>query len=72
MLAQAHTFTIEGPEARHVTVELDVRPGLIENGGQKPREMTLLTVHDDRDGQSGHGKFLSVEASTDIACQATR
>jgi magnesium chelatase family protein len=28
MLAQAHTFTIDGPEARHVTVELDVRPGL--------------------------------------------
>jgi magnesium chelatase family protein len=28
MLALAHTFTIDGPEARHVTVELDVRSGL--------------------------------------------
>jgi magnesium chelatase family protein len=28
MLAQAHTFTIQGPLARHVLVELDVRPGL--------------------------------------------
>ena len=28
MLAQAHTFTIQGPRARHVLVELDVRPGL--------------------------------------------
>ncbi len=28
MLALAHTFTIDGPDARHVTVELDVRPGL--------------------------------------------
>jgi magnesium chelatase family protein len=28
MLALAHTFTIDGLEARHVTVELDVRPGL--------------------------------------------
>ena len=28
MLARAHTFTIDGPEARHVTVELDVRNGL--------------------------------------------
>lgn len=28
MPATAHTFTIDGPDARHVTVELDVRPGL--------------------------------------------
>lgn len=28
MLAQAHTFTIQGSRARHVLVELDVRPGL--------------------------------------------
>jgi magnesium chelatase family protein len=28
MLALAHTFTIHGPDARHVTVELDVRSGL--------------------------------------------
>jgi magnesium chelatase family protein len=28
MLAQAHTFTIEGLHTRHVTVEVDVRPGL--------------------------------------------
>jgi magnesium chelatase family protein len=28
MLALAHTFTIDGPDARHVTVELDVRSGL--------------------------------------------
>jgi magnesium chelatase family protein len=28
VLALAHTFTIEGPDARHVRVELDVRPGL--------------------------------------------
>ncbi len=28
MLARAHTFTIDGPEARHVTVEVDVRSGL--------------------------------------------
>ncbi len=28
MLARAHTFTIEGLHARHVTVEVDVRPGL--------------------------------------------
>jgi magnesium chelatase family protein len=28
MLARAHTFTIEGIHTRHVTVEVDVRPGL--------------------------------------------
>ncbi len=28
MLARAHTFTIDGLKARHVTVEVDVRPGL--------------------------------------------
>ncbi len=28
MVAQAHTFTLEGPNARHVVVELDVRSGL--------------------------------------------
>ncbi len=28
MLARAHTFTIEGLHARHVAVEVDVRPGL--------------------------------------------
>src|ERR1700682_2659532 len=28
MLARAHTFTIEGLQARHVSVEVDVRPGL--------------------------------------------
>jgi magnesium chelatase family protein len=28
MLARAHTFTIEGLQARHVTVEVDIRPGL--------------------------------------------
>jgi magnesium chelatase family protein len=28
MLARAHTFTIEGLYTRHVTVEVDVRPGL--------------------------------------------
>jgi magnesium chelatase family protein len=28
MLARAHTFTIEGLHTQHVTVELDVRPGL--------------------------------------------
>jgi magnesium chelatase family protein len=28
MLALAHTFTIDGPDARHVMVELDVRSGL--------------------------------------------
>jgi magnesium chelatase family protein len=28
MLARAHTFTIDGPDARHVSVELDVRSGL--------------------------------------------
>jgi magnesium chelatase family protein len=28
MLARAHTFTIEGLQVRHVTVEVDVRPGL--------------------------------------------
>src|SRR5271170_4221080 len=28
MLARAHTFTIEGLQTRHVTVEVDVRPGL--------------------------------------------
>jgi magnesium chelatase family protein len=28
MVAQAHTFTLDGPEARHVIVEVDVRSGL--------------------------------------------
>ncbi len=28
MVAQAHTFTLDGPHARHVVVELDVRSGL--------------------------------------------
>jgi magnesium chelatase family protein len=28
MLARAHTFTIEGLETTHVTVEVDIRPGL--------------------------------------------
>jgi magnesium chelatase family protein len=28
MLARAHTFTIEGLQTRHVTVEVDVRNGL--------------------------------------------
>ena len=28
MLAQAHTFTVEGLHARHVMVEVDVRSGL--------------------------------------------
>jgi magnesium chelatase family protein len=28
MLARAHTFTIEALQARHVTVEVDIRPGL--------------------------------------------
>jgi magnesium chelatase family protein len=28
MLARAHTFTIEGLHTRHVTVEVDIRPGL--------------------------------------------
>jgi magnesium chelatase family protein len=28
MRARAHTFTIEGLQTRHVTVEVDVRPGL--------------------------------------------
>jgi magnesium chelatase family protein len=28
MVAKAHTFTLEGPNARHVVVELDVRAGL--------------------------------------------
>jgi magnesium chelatase family protein len=28
MVAAAHSFTIDGPEARHVSVELDVRAGL--------------------------------------------
>jgi magnesium chelatase family protein len=28
MLARAHTFTIDGLQVRHVTVEVDVRPGL--------------------------------------------
>ena len=28
MLARAHTFTIDGLQARHVTVEVDIRPGL--------------------------------------------
>ena len=28
MVAQAHTFTLDGPEARHVVVEVDVRAGL--------------------------------------------
>jgi magnesium chelatase family protein len=28
MLARAHAFTIEGLHARHVTVEVDIRPGL--------------------------------------------
>src|SRR5271166_5903077 len=28
MLARAHTFTLEGLHTRHVTVEVDVRPGL--------------------------------------------
>jgi len=28
MLARAHTFTIEGLRTRHVTVEVDIRPGL--------------------------------------------
>jgi magnesium chelatase family protein len=28
MLARTHTFTIEGLQARHVTVEVDIRPGL--------------------------------------------
>jgi len=28
MLALAHTFTLDGLEARHVSVELDIRPGL--------------------------------------------
>ncbi len=28
MVAKAHTFTLEGPNARHVVVELDVRSGL--------------------------------------------
>ena len=28
MLARAHTFTIDGPQARHVTVEVDIRAGL--------------------------------------------
>ncbi len=28
MLALAHTFTLDGPQARHVSVELDIRAGL--------------------------------------------
>src|SRR5450631_387745 len=28
MLARANTFTIEGLQTRHVTVEVDIRPGL--------------------------------------------
>ena len=28
MLARAHTFTVDGLDTRHVTVEVDVRPGL--------------------------------------------
>ena len=28
MLARAHTFTLEGLQTRHVTVEVDIRPGL--------------------------------------------
>jgi hypothetical protein len=28
MLTRAHTFTIEGLQTRHVTVEVDIRPGL--------------------------------------------
>jgi magnesium chelatase family protein len=28
MLARAHTFTIDGLQTRHVTVEVDIRPGL--------------------------------------------
>src|SRR5260370_36353080 len=28
MLARAHTFTIEGLQTRHVTVEVDIRSGL--------------------------------------------
>ncbi len=28
ILARAHTFTIDGLDARHVTVEVDIRPGL--------------------------------------------
>src|ERR1700730_1669769 len=28
MLARVHTFTIEGLHSRHVTVEVDIRPGL--------------------------------------------
>src|ERR1035437_4733239 len=28
MLARAHTFTIEGLQTRHVTVEVDIRAGL--------------------------------------------
>ncbi|HVA19400.1 MAG TPA: hypothetical protein VMU55_04425 [Solirubrobacteraceae bacterium] len=30
MLARAHTFTIEGLQPRHVIVEVDIRPGLIQ------------------------------------------
>jgi len=28
MLARAHTFTVDGLDTRHVTVEVDVRAGL--------------------------------------------
>src|ERR1700694_1099045 len=28
MLARAHTFTIDGLQTRHVSVEVDIRPGL--------------------------------------------
>jgi magnesium chelatase family protein len=28
ILARAHTFTVDGPNARRVAVEVDVRPGL--------------------------------------------
>ena len=37
MLARAHTFTIEGLQTRHVTVEVDIRAGLPGVHDRRPR-----------------------------------
>ena len=39
MLARAHTFTIDGLQTRHVTVEVDIRPGLPGIRDRRPRRM---------------------------------
>ena len=49
MLARAHTFTIDGLQTRHVTVEVDIRAGL--------PAFTIV-------GLGGHGRARGARAST--------